>query len=112
MRTAGEPADANQTCDRMAVGFIRSDMTDVDGAERAITRVAVAHDLVVCEVLVFDARETMPTLKLLETVHRLRARVVITPAPEHIGAGTRALSEANRSILYSGVLVPPRGWHR
>jgi hypothetical protein len=96
----------------IAVGYIRSDLTDPGPAVRAVSHVAEVNGLEMPTILIHGASEAMPMLKLLEEVHRLDASRVITPAQEHLGGGIKALEEANQTVMYSGVLATPGGWHR
>ncbi|WP_024801024.1 hypothetical protein [Nocardia sp. BMG51109] len=90
-----------------AVGLIRSDLSeDVAADEKAIRELAEWSDLEFAEGLVFDAATDMPTLRLIEAVHRAKAQVVIVPTAAHLGGGRRALEELDVSVLCSKLARP------
>ncbi|WP_024802310.1 hypothetical protein [Nocardia sp. BMG51109] len=83
-----------------AVGLVRADLSEnVADDQKAVRALAGWADLELVEGLVFDAATDMPTLRLMETVHRHQATVVIVPTAAHLGDGYRALRETGIEVL-------------
>jgi hypothetical protein len=94
-----------------AVGLIRLDMTDDRNAdEKAICELVEWNDIELTELLIVDAGEAMPTLRLIEAIHRNMAAVVVMPSVVHLGGGWRAVEETGASILCSRT-VPASAAH-
>ncbi|WP_280269725.1 hypothetical protein [Nocardia wallacei] len=83
-----------------AVGLVRADLSEnVADDQKAVRELAEWMDLEFAEGLVFDGTTDMPTLRLMETIHRHRATTVIVPTAAHAGDGYRALTEAGIAVL-------------
>jgi hypothetical protein len=89
-----------------AVGQVRTDKTEDRAAdEPSIRELAEWNRAELAALPIVDAGEAMPTLRLIEAIHRNTAAVLITPSVVHPGGRRRAVEETRASIL-CGQTVP------
>ncbi|WP_067857659.1 hypothetical protein [Nocardia shimofusensis] len=97
-----------------AIGVLDRDVSgDRHGNDRTTLRAAAeAAGHTLATIVEIDAETYMPTVGVLEQLHRHRAVVVIAPSVDHVWAASRALTEHARVIVCDPYEVWPRGHRR